>query len=87
MITKVAARGKSFERDVPEVEELFMHPEVKNITEGEMEKMLDNKCDIGGVAKFMCDKHGFSNDRLEKYINVLDKKEQQNRQSNINKWF
>ena len=87
MVAKVKEKGKEFESDVHEVQELFIHPEVKELTEGDLKNMLEQKCDREGTLTFMCDLHGFSKERLAKYGSVLEKKEQQSRQRNINRWF
>ena len=87
MVAKVKEKGKEFEGDVHEVQELFIHPEVKEMTESEFKSMLDQKCDSEGALRFMCDMHGFSKERLAKYVSVLEKKVEQSRQRNIDSWF
>lgn len=79
--------GKNFELDVREVEELFEKPEVKEMNRDEVDKLLGIRCDIDGIIKFMCDTHGFSQERISKALEPLRKKGEDTSQKGLDKWF
>lgn len=76
-----------FESDIREVEDLFMNPEVKKITEKEVTDMFSLKPNIDETIKFMCDIHDFGRERIEKFIRKLAKTREAPNQKGINSWM
>ncbi len=79
---------KEFDIDIKEVERLFIEPDVKHYTKEE----FDNIAKIGNVKKaelikFMVDEHSFSLDRVEKYIEELEKLAGNRGQTGLGKWI
>jgi flap endonuclease-1 len=88
VIQLVKEKYKSeFDMDVKEVEDLFMNPEVKEMTEKEIETLLNKPYDAEGLVKFMSKEHDFSEDRVDKMIERLAKTKTDNRQKGIGSWF
>ncbi|MEM3841265.1 MAG: flap endonuclease-1 [Candidatus Micrarchaeaceae archaeon] len=76
-----------FELDIREVFDLFMNPEVKNISAEELESAFRKKVDAPGIVSFMCDERGFDRARIEKQVSRLVKLSGSSKQESINKWF
>ena len=62
---------QEFELDIREVEDLFTKPEVSDVDAGELSKELEALPDRAKVIEFMCDKHDFSKERIEKFSEKL----------------
>ncbi|HVC58722.1 MAG TPA: flap endonuclease-1 [Candidatus Acidoferrales bacterium] len=76
-----------FELDVSEVEKLFIDPEVKDISEEEIEKLFEKRSDKEGLLKFMSDEHDFSRERTENGIAKMATGLAQTKQKGIGKWM
>jgi flap endonuclease-1 len=83
----VASKGKSFELDIREVEDLFERPEIKEMGPGDITALTSQGCDAQGVVGFMCDIHGFSRERVEKFAAALDSGNRRSRQKGIDSWL
>ncbi len=84
----VRSKYKSeFELDPNEIMAMFKNPEVKEITRAELEAGLRQKPDKGGLIEFMCDRHGFSKERIGKYADMLVKMRGSARQQSMDSWF
>lgn len=79
--------GKGFEVDIREVEQLFMKPEVKELSPKEMDTLLKGECNPEGTTKFMCDEHGFSQDRISKALERILGARALAKQSGIGNWL
>ncbi|MCX8158072.1 MAG: flap endonuclease-1 [Candidatus Diapherotrites archaeon] len=80
-ITKNVKNAPTF--DYHEVEDIFMNPDHCD------DYLLDfRKPDKEGILSFLCDKHDFSKDRVEGYIDKLEKNlSEKGGQSSISRWF
>ena len=76
-----------FDTDIKEVEELFTHPEVSEIDKTQLTSMLQEPYDRDGIVRFMCDEHGFSNERIGKYADKLADIKKESRQKGMEKWL
>jgi flap endonuclease-1 len=76
-----------FELDVSEVENLFLNPEAKKITPEEMERMMKEKMHKPELIDFMCNKHDFGNERIEKFADKLEVIKSAPRQQGIGNWI
>ncbi|MCL4373814.1 MAG: flap endonuclease-1 [Candidatus Marsarchaeota archaeon] len=79
--------GQEFDVAPEEVEALFMKPEVKDLSGEEMQKLASKIPNRANLVKFLCDDHGFSRERIEKYAGILEQSETALRQKTITKWF
>ncbi|MCL5101841.1 MAG: flap endonuclease-1 [Candidatus Marsarchaeota archaeon] len=79
--------NSSFQTDVREVEELFNNPEVIDISPSELEKMVLSKPDTKGIMDMMCADYEFSENRIAKFAETLEKLRNSSRQEGISKWF
>ncbi|MGC8652222.1 MAG: flap endonuclease-1 [Candidatus Micrarchaeia archaeon] len=85
---KVRAKyQQDFDVAPEDVEALFMKPEVKEISSEEMQGMASKVPSVSDLIRFMCDEHGFSRERIEKYAGMLKQSEAALRQKSIRKWF
>jgi len=72
VVQRVSQLGKSFEVDPKEVEQIFENPEVVEITKEELHKKItEAKPSKEKIIRFMCDIHGFSEDRVSKFADTL----------------
>ncbi len=76
-----------FELDITEVQDLFLKPEVKEVSEKEIEEMLGAVPNTEGIVKFMCDEHDFSTERIQKFSERLNELRSESRQKTIGQWF
>ncbi len=76
-----------FEFDVKEVEDLFTNPEVKEIGEAELEKLLAREYNKEKLLGFMCGIHGFSEERIAKTAARLEGSKRESKQKGIGNWF
>jgi flap endonuclease-1 len=76
-----------FELDVREVEELFMKPEVKDLDKNSVDELLGKHYDMEKLIGFMCKEHGFSEERIKKTAQRLEKTKTDSRQKGMDKWF
>lgn len=76
-----------FELDINEVIELFDKPEVKKVSEQEIQKGLEKKPDKEALTRFMCDKHGFDPVRIGKYADKLVSDKESHRQIGLGSWM
>ncbi len=79
--------GVSFETDIKEVEDLFMNPEVSDISAEDLGKMLEAKPDPEGIKRMMCDEYEFSESRIVKFAAELASLRNASKQSGISKWL
>ncbi len=77
---------KEFDFDVTEVENLFLNPEVKEISDSDVSSLISLHTDKPNLMKFLCDDHEFSKDRIEKYADLLIKYKNSINQSSISNW-
>ena len=74
--------------DAEEVEKVFMEPDVTKISNQEFQKLLSEaSLDKENLMKFMCDEHGFSDERVNKMISLLSMAKKEKRQKGINSWM
>lgn len=78
---------KSFELDIREVESLFMNPEVKEMDTSDVSALLKLRCDPEATVKFMCDEHGFSQERISKALERISASTINTKQSGIDSWM
>lgn len=76
-----------FELDVREVEDLFLHPEVKDLNEQNVESLFEKHYDMQKLIEFMCKEHEFSEERIMKTAERLSKGKTDSRQKGMDKWF
>jgi flap endonuclease-1 len=76
-----------FELDIKEVEELFTKPEIKELGKEDVEKLLDKKGSGPELIKFMCEEHGFSHERIDKFADRLGERQEAQRQQGMGKWL
>ncbi len=76
-----------FELDISEVEDLFLKPEAKEISEGDLSVMLEAFPNKDEMIKFMCDQHDFSRERIEKFSDKLAEMRGEGKQKSIGQWF
>ncbi len=74
----------SFNVDINEVIELFKHPDAKEVEEGELAAKRPSK---DKIIEFMCEKHSFDAQRIEKYADKLIAIRSDNGQQRMGKWF
>ncbi|MDE1856934.1 MAG: flap endonuclease-1 [Candidatus Micrarchaeota archaeon] len=72
--------GKEFELDVHEVEELFLNPEVGDVDPKALEARVP---DTASIIEFMCDRHDFLRERIEKYSHLLAGKSAETKQRRL----
>jgi flap endonuclease-1 len=74
--------------DAEEVERIFMQPDVKKINGSEFHKLLtDAMLNKEGLIGFMCNEHGFSEERVEKMAELLSTAKKEKKQKDINSWL
>jgi flap endonuclease-1 len=79
--------GGDFKEDILDVIDLFKNPEVNPVDLEEVKKSAEAKLDREGLVAFMCDRHGFDKERVEKFADILAKTRSANGQRGIDKWF
>ncbi len=79
--------GAEFELDVSEVEDLFLHPEVKGMDKDEIDGLFKKSYDMDKLIGFMCNEHGFSEERIRKTAERLSSTKKESRQKGIDGWF
>ncbi len=78
---------EDFELDINEVEDLFLNPEIKEMNPDDVEKLLSKSYDREKIINVMCKDHGFSEERISKYIDKLAKGKIDTKQKGIGSWF
>ncbi len=74
--------------DAEEVERIFMQPDDKKINGSEFHKLLtDAMLNKEGLIGFMCNEHGFSEERVEKMAELLSTAKKEKKQKDINSWL
>ncbi len=77
-----------FEVDPEEVEKIFANPEVEKISPKEIEEKLKSlQISKERILRFMCDEHGFSEERISKFADKLIAAKQKAGQKGISKWL
>lgn len=76
-----------FELDIKEVEAMFTNPEVKEFEKDDVEKLLDKKGSRSELVEFMCEEHGFSHERIDKFADRLGERQDAQRQQGMGKWL
>ncbi len=80
--------GKEFDADPAEVEDLFANPEVEKLSAAYVDERLKSmKFSRESIVSFMCDEHGFSEERIGKFADRLSEAKQKAGQKSISKWF
>ncbi len=79
-----ARYNASFNVDINEVIELFKHPDVREV---EASELIAHKPSKEKIIEFMCDRHGFDVQRIEKYAAKLIGIRSENGQQRMGKWF
>ena len=78
--------GKEFEVEPEEVEAVFTDPETIEIKRAELDAMKNAKPNKEGIIEFMCEKHGFSEDRVGKFADALVRLRSRIGQKGIGDW-
>ncbi len=82
------AKGKSFDVSPEEVEKIFIEPETVEIKKDELrEKIKSARPDKESIIKFMCDEHGFSEERIGKFADTLIELKNRAGQKGIDSWI
>lgn len=80
--------GAEFDSDPHEVENLFLNPEVDNMSGTEFNGLLASaKPDKERIIRFMCDEHDFSVERVTKVADKLSELKGVKGQKGINSWM
>ncbi|MGC8586744.1 MAG: flap endonuclease-1 [Candidatus Micrarchaeia archaeon] len=80
--------GVDLGNDAHEVEEIFMNPDTSEIDKAKMSSAIkDSKPDKRMLIKFMCDEHGFSEERISKFADLLLSIRSAAGQKGISDWF
>lgn len=77
--------GAEFDTDVHEVENLFLNPEVIDVPEDAVR--YAQRPDKPEILRFMCDEHGFSRERIEKFADKLASARGETNQQGMHKWL
>lgn len=75
-----------FDTDVREVEDLFLNPEIMEMTRSDLERLFDTRPDFDKIVEFMCDKHDFGRERIERFAEELSLKMSAKRQRSLGSW-
>ncbi len=82
------AKGKSFDVSPEEVEKIFIEPETAEIKKDELrEKIKSASPDKESIIKFMCEEHGFSEERIGKFADTLIELKNRAGQKGIDSWI
>ncbi len=79
--------NSSFDVDIKEVESLFTNPEVRRIDLEEVKSLTAISCNKQATVEFMCNQHGFSQDRIGKFLDVFESASNKQRQKGIDAWL
>ncbi|MDE1852031.1 MAG: flap endonuclease-1 [Candidatus Micrarchaeota archaeon] len=80
--------GYEWETDPKEIESIFAKPDVSDISREKFDELIKGaKPDKEKVISFMCDEHGFSNERVDKAANKLLELKGRKGQKGISSWF
>jgi flap endonuclease-1 len=79
--------NQDFEVDPKSVEQLFINPEVKEVSRNDVNAMLAKTININAVVDFMCKEHGFAEERISKYAQMISKSKEQSNQRRMDSWF
>lgn len=79
--------GEQFELDPKEVENLFLNPEVREFTDEEMHEVMKVNPDKQKLMDFMCKKHEFSEERVEKFAEKLFESSKTSKQRGMDSWL
>lgn len=80
--------GHDWESDPKEIEAIFAKPDVFDVPREKFGELVSGaKLDAEKVTKFMCDDHGFSNERVEKTVSKLLEMKGRKGQKGISSWF
>lgn len=78
---------EDFEMDISEVEDLFLNPEVREMDMKDTETLLKKPYDRAAIIDVMCREHGFSEERVSKFIDRLRKGKTDSKQKGMDAWF
>ncbi len=74
--------------DAEAVEKIFMEPDIDKMDSTDFRKLLQEaSLDRDSLLRFMCNEHGFSEERVEKMISVLAAAKKEKKQKDINSWI
>ncbi len=80
--------GAEFDADPNEVIELFMKPDVEDVSEDAFGRLISRcKPDSSSIIRFMCEEHGFSKERVSKIADRLCELKGLKGQKGINSWM
>ncbi len=80
--------GYSFETDPREVEHIFTNPDVEEISPARFSEICSSfSIDKAGLISFMCDKHGFIEERVSRIADMLSSESASRKQKGINSWL
>jgi len=80
-------KNLGFIENPEEVEEIFLQPDVLEISDSELHNMINSaRPDKEKIMHFMCDEHDFSSERIEKFADVLIETRGKARQKSIFDW-
>jgi flap endonuclease-1 len=79
---------KEFDVDPREVEKIFMEPEVTSFSHADFSKiMTDVHPSKESMMKFMCEEHGFSAERIDKYADKFVEAGAKKKQKGMGSWL
>jgi len=80
--------GVSLGAEMHEVEEIFMNPDTAEIDSSKIESVIkSSRPDKEALLKFMCEEHGFAEDRISKFTDLLISIRNAAGQKGISDWF
>lgn len=80
--------GKEFEVDPFEVEAVFKDSDTIGLKKQDLDDCMRNaKVDKDKLIKFMCEEHGFSEERIEKFADTLSEYKSQSGQKGMDAWL
>jgi flap endonuclease-1 len=79
--------NRSFDVNISEVESLFINPDVRHIDLEEIKSLTTISCNKQATVEFMCNRHGFLQDRIEKFVNTFESTSNKQKQKGIDAWL
>jgi flap endonuclease-1 len=79
--------GKEFDVDPFEVEEIFVNPETAEVKKSYVDSEVKNaRVNKSMLTKFMSEEHGFSHERVKKFVDILAELKSKLGQKSIGAW-
>ncbi|MGC8671672.1 MAG: flap endonuclease-1 [Candidatus Micrarchaeia archaeon] len=87
VVNYLNSKGQGFVENPEEVENVFLNPDVSKVSASELHSLLASaKPSKEKLLEFMCDKHGFSQERVEKFADELISLKGKSSQKSIFDW-